>query len=126
MRGLFEKLMAKYVSDSEKFEYDWVIKKRDIDQLASLKNNPFQTTGQLGANQKTLRQQQTNNTSRMNSADSRGQQLSPYGLEKKQNEIELMKEQAKKRRKEKLKVILSQVNSQKPPLTQEELNQIKE
>jgi hypothetical protein len=31
MRGLFEKLMAKYVSDSEKFEYDWVIKKRDID-----------------------------------------------------------------------------------------------
>lgn len=117
--------MAKYVSEND-FEYDWVIKKRDIDQLASLKNNPFQTTGQLGANQKTLRQQQTNNTSRMNSADSRGQQLSPYDLEKKQNEIELMKEEAKKRRKEKLKVILSQVNSQKPPLTQEELNQIKE
>jgi hypothetical protein len=30
MRALFEKLMAKYVSEND-FEYDWVIKKREID-----------------------------------------------------------------------------------------------
>lgn len=117
--------MAKHVQETE-FEYDWVIKKREKDELAKLKLNPSLTTAQINANQKSLRQQQTNNTSRMHSADSRGQPLSPFELEKKQNEIDLIKEQAKKRRQEKLKVILMQVDSSKPPKTQEELNQEKE
>ena len=106
------------------FEYDWVIKKRQKDELAKLKLNPNLTTGQITL-QKTSRQQQNNNTQRMHSTDARTQKLLPDDNEKQQADIDLIKEQAKKRRKEKLKVILSQVNSQQPPLSQEELNQIK-
>jgi hypothetical protein len=37
------------------FEYDWVIKKRQRDELAKLKLNPGLTTGQITAPQKSFR-----------------------------------------------------------------------
>lgn len=62
----------------------------------------------------------------MHSTDARTQKLLPDDNERQQNDIDYIKEQAKKRRKEKLKVILMQVDSSKPPKSQQEIDLEKE
>ncbi len=73
-------------------------------------------------------QQKTNNNNRVHSTDTRTSKLlSPDENDLKEQQIqqqkdaEHIKEIAKKRRKEKLKVILMQVDSSKPPKTKQEL-----
>lgn len=77
----------------------------------------------------TRAQQKTSNNNRVHSTDARtsSKLLSPDENDLKEQQIqqqkdaENIKEIAKKRRKEKLKVILMQVDSSKPPKTQQEL-----
>lgn len=56
------------------FEYDWVIKKRQRDELARLKLDPTITTGQMQS-MKSARLQQNTTHQRMHSSDARTSKL---------------------------------------------------